>query len=417
MTTTSFAALAARPVPTDHGERTREFHARLHALPASTFAFDRRMAEGYYADAYFPRSARVLAFAGKDPVVRLQLFAKKHGVIAGVYEAIRMIQTQLARGSAATRCRFRDIEIDTLMDGDPVSPRETVMHIRVPYRAIAHLETTYLGVLARRTLVATNTRRVIEAANGKPVIFMAARHDDWRVEVPDGYAALVGGAGAVSTDANGAWWGERGVGTMPHALIACFNGDTVAATVEYYRYVRAKEPGLQVMSLVDYDNDVIDTSLAVARRMRELFGDGALWAVRVDTSEMVVDRSLEGREAEFPGEKLHGVTAPLIRELRKALDDDGHTGVQICVSGGFTPTKIASFEEGKVPADLYGVGSSLLGHNNGERDGLVNGFDFTADIVTVDGRDESKFGRGRRDNGRLIHLDHPLLDQLEQENR
>ena len=59
-------------------------------------------------------------------------------------------------------------------------------------------------VLARRTLVATNTRRVIEAANGKPVIFMAARHDDWRVEVPDGYAALVGGAGAVSTDANGA---------------------------------------------------------------------------------------------------------------------------------------------------------------------------------------------------------------------
>jgi hypothetical protein len=47
----------------------------------------------------------------------------------------------------------------------------------------------------------------------------------------------------------------------------------------------------------------------------------------------------------------------------------------------------------------------------------VNGFDFTADIVTVDGRDESKFGRGRRDNGRLIHLDHPLLDQLEQENR
>jgi nicotinate phosphoribosyltransferase len=139
MTTTSFAALAARPVPTDHDGRTREFHSRLHALPASTFAFDRRMADGYYADAYFPRSARVLAFANKDPVVRLQLFAKKHGVIAGVYEAIRMIQTQLARGSAATRCRFRDIEIDTLMDGDPVTPRETVMHIRVPYRAIAHL--------------------------------------------------------------------------------------------------------------------------------------------------------------------------------------------------------------------------------------------------------------------------------------
>jgi nicotinate phosphoribosyltransferase len=409
---TSFATLAARPVPTDHAERTREFHARLQALPAGTFAFDPRMAEGYYADAYFPRSARVLAFSGMDPVVRLQLFAKKEGVLAGVYEAVRMIQTQLARGPAATLCRFRDVEIDTLMDGDRVAPRETVMHIRVPYRAVAHLETTYLGVIARRTLVATNTRRVIEAANGKPVIFMAARHDDWRVEVPDGYAALVGGAKSVSTDANGAWWGERGVGTMPHALIACFNGDTVAATVAYFRYVQANEPGLSVMSLVDYDNDVIGTSLAVARRMRDLFGDGALWAVRVDTSEMVVDRSLQGREQEFPGEKLEGVTAPLVRELRRALDADGHTGVQICVSGGFTPRKIDQFESAGVPADLYGVGSSLLGHNKGDVDGLVNGFDFTADIVTVDGRDESKFGRERRDNPRLVHLDHPLLDEL-----
>ena len=415
--TTSFAALAARPIPHDHAARTREFHERLHALPASTFAFDPRMADGYYADAYFPRSARVLAFTGMDPVVRLQLFAKKNGTLAGVYEAIRMIQTQLATGSAATRCRFRDVEIDTLMDGDLVTPRETVMHIRVPYRAIAHLETTYLGVIARRTLVATNTRRVIEAANGKPVIFMAARHDDWRVEVPDGYAALVGGAGGVSTDANGAWWGERGVGTMPHALIACFNGDTVAATVAYYRHVQANEPGLKVMSLVDYDNDVIGTSLAVARRMRELFGVGALWAVRVDTSEMVVDKSLQGREAEFAGQRLNGVTAPLVRELRKALDAEGHTAVQICVSGGFTPTKIGQFETAEVPVDLYGVGSSLLGHNNGESDGLVNGFDFTADIVTVDGREESKFGRERRDNSRLIHLDHTLLDGLETASR
>ena len=65
-------------------------------------------------------------------------------------------------------------------------------------------------------------RRVIDAAAGKPVIFMGARHDDWRVQTPDGYAAMVGGAGSVSSDAGGAWWGARGVGTMPHAMIAAF---------------------------------------------------------------------------------------------------------------------------------------------------------------------------------------------------
>jgi hypothetical protein len=59
--------------------------------------------------------------------------------------------------------------------------------------------------------------------------------------------------------------------------------------------------------------------------------------------------------------------------------------------------------------DFYGVGSSLLGHNNGEADGLLNGFDFTADIVAIDGRAQSKTGRERRDNRRFITVDVPTV--------
>ena len=36
--------------------------------------------------------------------------------------------------------------------------------------------------------------RVLEAANGKPIIFMPARHDHHRVQTGDGYAAFVAGA-------------------------------------------------------------------------------------------------------------------------------------------------------------------------------------------------------------------------------
>ncbi len=53
---------------------------------------------------------------------------------------------------------------------------------------------SYLGVLARRTLITTNVVRVLEAANGKPIIFMPARHDHHRVQTGDGYAAYVAGA-------------------------------------------------------------------------------------------------------------------------------------------------------------------------------------------------------------------------------
>lgn len=231
-----------RPTPVDASARAEMLYDRLARMPASLFQFDPRMREGWYADRYFLRSAATLAHDGRDPVVRMQVFAKQEGVIAGVYETLRLLQTQLAPDAGGQRTDFRALEVTTLLDGDLVAPWETAMHITGPYRAFAHLETAALGILARRSLIATNVRRTIMAANGKPVIFMGARHDDWRVQTPDGYAALVGGAGSVSSNAGGAWWGEEGVGTMPHALIAAFGGDVVAATLAFTRYMCDREP-------------------------------------------------------------------------------------------------------------------------------------------------------------------------------
>ena len=58
-------------------------------------------------------------------------------------------------------------------------------------------------------------------------------------------------------------------------------------------------------------------------------------------------------------------------------------------SGGFDPERIQAFEEEGVPVDAYGVGAALF-------DGR---FDFTADIVQVDGKPQSRqagsFGRTR----------------------
>jgi len=77
--------------------------------------------------------------------------------------------------------------------------------------------------------------------------------------------------------------------------------------------------------------------------------------------------------------------------VRRALDRQGFDGVRIVVSGGFTVEKIRAFEEAGVPVDSYGVGSSLF---NGH-------YDFTADIVRVNGRAQHKAGREERPNPRL----------------
>ena len=112
-----------------------------------------------------------------------------------------------------------------------------MLTIEGDYTLFAHLETVYLGVLTRRTLITTNVERVVEAADGKPIIFMPARHDHHRVQTGDGYAAYVAGAMVgqsigVTSDAQASWWGGRGVGTVPHALIAAYGGNTVLAATK-----------------------------------------------------------------------------------------------------------------------------------------------------------------------------------------
>ena len=360
------AAPAAPPDPIRHAER----------LDPAIFDFPvEKMRDGYYSDKYFVRARDLLLARGRVPSVTMQFFQKREAVVAGTDEAIGMLKMCLTRGYD-----FGDLEVRALRDGDRARPWETVMFVTGPYPAFVHLETLCAGVLGRRTRIATNTRGVVEAAWPKPIMFFPARHDHWRVQTGDGWAAHVAGAIGVSTDAQASWWGSSGIGTVPHGLIAAFGGDTVAATLALAESL----PGeVRIVSLVDFDNDSIGTSLAVARALGE-----RLWGVRLDTSGTMVDRCLEGEMGDFDP---RGVNPRLVYKVRDALDGAGFGHVRIVASGGFDAAKIRAFEEAGVPVDQYGVGSSLM----------RGGFDYTADIVVVEGRPVSKAGRWHRPNERL----------------
>jgi len=336
-----------------------------------------KMRAGWYTDAYFNHTRATLLEDGRHPRVVMQVFQKQHAYLGGMDEAIAVLKLCAER--------YEDLEVHALYDGDTIEPYEPVLTIEGDYTTFAHLETVYLGVLARRTLITTNVVNVLRAANGKPVIFMAARHDHHRVQTGDGYAAyvagqLVGAEIGVTTDEQASWWGGRGLGTVPHALIASYGGDTVAAARHFADWA---SPEMNITVLVDFDNDSVATALDVARALGP-----RLWGVRLDTSESLVDRSLWEELGDF---RPTGVNPRLVRKVRAALDEAGFAGVRIVVSGGFTVEKIRDFEENGVPVDAYGVGSSLIRGSN----------DFTADIVLTDGKPSAKFGRRLRDNPRL----------------
>ncbi len=336
-----------------------------------------KMRAGWYTDAYFNHARATLLEDGRHPRVVVQVFQKNDAWLGGMDEAIAILRL----------CSHDpgDLTIRALHDGDRIEPWEPVLTIEGDYTGFAHLETVYLGTLARRTLITTNVVRVLEAANGKPIIFMPARHDHHRVQAGDGYAAYVAGRITgfeigVTSDEQASWWGGRGIGTVPHSLIAAFDGDTVLAA---RRFAEWAPPDMSVTVLVDFDNDSVRTALEVAETLGE-----RLWGVRLDTSEALVDRSLWQELGDF---EPTGVNERLVRKVRAALDGAGFGHVRIVASGGFTVEKIRAFEERGVPVDAYGVGSSLIRGAN----------DFTADVVVTDGKPSGKFGRRLRDNGRL----------------
>src|SRR3990167_8163981 len=187
-----------------------------------------RMRSGYYSDKYFVRTREILLADHYRPQVTMQVFGKRHAFLGGVDEAIAILKL--------CAVEWNDLAVHALYDGDEVEPFEVVLQIEGAYDAFAHLETLYLGVLSRRTRVGTNTRRVVEAARPKEVMFFPARHDHWLVQTGDGYAAHIAGAIGVSTDAQASWWGSEGVGTVPHGLIAAYGGDTVQASRKFAEY-------------------------------------------------------------------------------------------------------------------------------------------------------------------------------------
>ena len=347
-------------------------------LPAEIFELPvEKMREGYYTDAYFNHTRQVLLRDGRHPRVVMQVFQKKHSYLGGIDESLAVLRL--------CADEWDDLTVHALYDGDELEPYEPVLTIEGDYTGFAHLETVYLGVLARRTLITSNVVRVLEAANGKPIIFMPARHDHHRVQTGDGYAAYIAGqiVGAeigVTSDAQASWWGGRGVGTVPHALIAAYGGNTVLAATKFAEWAPAD---LNVVVLVDFENESVKTALEVARALGP-----RLWGVRLDTSGQLVDRSLWDEMGDF---EPRGVNERLVRKVREALDRDGFERVKIVASGGFDAQRIAEFERREVPIDSYGVGSALIRGEN----------DFTSDIVMTDGRPSAKAGRRYRSNPRL----------------
>ena len=351
-----------------------------------------KIRKGYYSAVYFNRTKQILLNEQNTRNVTMQLFQKQdNATVCGIEVVSELLKEAVGYYENEIWVdKSSEITLEALKDGEITNSRETVAHIKGPYVYFAHLESVYLGILARLTKIATNTKSVVESANGKPVLFFADRFDLFVNQELDGIAAKMGGVTGVATPAQAHLLQIDPSGTIPHALIAVSNGSTIEAAEKFTKNF----PDSPLIVLVDFENDCVKTSLEIAKHFKD-----KLWGVRLDTSEQLIDKSLENTgmnhlEGQNP-KQTHGVTPQLVRNVRFTLNENGFEHVKIVVSGGFNKQKIEMFEKEKTPVDVYGVGSSLLKGN----------IDFTADIVKVEAEKIAKVGREYKPSKKLQVID------------
>jgi len=423
-----------------------------------------KIRNGWYSDKYFCNNVFMLerlsregyTFQGESDIkdvdcsmvrngdleVEMQIFTRRQpfSLVAGLDEALAILKECTGYYENDRFINTYDqLEVEAVQDGTFVHYKgnslevEPVMKIRGRYRDFAKLETVLLGVIAEPTRIATNVYNTLVASQSKEILFFPARFTHYKLQALHGYAYSVAVQAHnakfgkknyrfVSTDEQGSWWGAEGVGTIAHATICSFLGDTAETMIQFCRIMPQE---VARIALIDYKNDCLGESRKIMGRMfakyLELMIAGKieeatcykLYAVRPDTSANMIDVSLCTPTATIAIDG--GVSPRLIRNLRHALDSAYQEwdvpseyldmakkwckSVLIAVTGGFTIAKITEFERNDVPVDIYGVGSSLI-ENSKETNN-----DFTADIVRVKIHDEwrhlAKIGRCVCENSNL----------------
>lgn len=358
---------------------------------------------GDWTDAYFNRTRGIVEKFG-DCRVTYAIFMRRP-VVSAPRLAIKWLEGVAAERGAA-------VEIDLCYEeGRWVGAGEVLMYITGPFAQLVDLETLLLQKIGPACVAAYNAAAMCMDLPKVSFLAMDARHcAGTEMAEQMAYAASVGSrrakqkenaAGFIgnATNATAHYFGlERGLGTMPHALIG-YAGSTLRAAEMFHE----TWPNENLTVLVDYFGREVTDSLEVCGRFADLSAEGRI-LVRLDTpgsrfcegldpaaSYAVLDRhvprAIRGYRTEEELRDLvgPGVSAAAIWYMRDRLDEAGFDKVRIVASSGFGPHKCKTMAIAEVPVDVIGTGSYLP-------DRWAETY-ATADIVEYNGEQRVKVGR------------------------
>ena len=220
-------------------------------------------------------------------------------------------------------------------EGTVIYPNEPVLVVTAPMIDAQLVETAILAQVNHQSLIATKTRRIVRAAQGRSVSdFGARRAHNMDAAVYGARAAYIGGAGGTATVLSGQMFGIPVSGTMAHSWVMYHDS-------EYESFKRYAEiyPDDTVLLIDTYDVLKSGTPNAIrcAKDVLEPMGK-RLKGVRLDSGDL----------------------AYLTKEVRKMLDEAGLEDCRIIASNSLDEYSIQSIIEQGGKIDAFGVGERLI---------------------------------------------------------
>jgi nicotinate phosphoribosyltransferase len=230
--------------------------------------------------------------------------------------------------------RFKG-DIYAFKEGTIMYPNEPVITVIAPIIDAQLVETAILTQINHQSLIATKTRRIVSAANGRIVSdFGARRAHNIDAAVYGARAAYIGGASTTSNVMAGKQFGIPVSGTMAHSWVMFYKNE-----YEAFKHYAESYPDATVLLVDTYDviQSGIPNAIRVAKEVLKPMGK-KLKGVRLDSGDL----------------------AYLSKKVRGMLDDAGLHDCKIFVSNSLDEYTITSILNQGGEIDGFGVGERLI---------------------------------------------------------
>lgn len=306
------------------------------------------MAKGYWYNGLADRKASFYLYYREPP------FQHPYVITAGLEAVVEFIQNfrfssediqylaglQNEKGGSLFETPFLNYlqhirfsgSLEAVPEGTAVFPFNPILRLDGPIVQVQLLETGLLNLINFSSLAATKAARIVQAAQGDPVLEFGYR----RAQGPDGAlsasrAAYIGGCHATSNVRAGRAFGIPLRGTHAHSWVLCFEDERIA----FQKYADS-QPDNCVFLVDTYD------TLAGLKHA-------------IETGKM-----MRAQGFEMNGVRLDsGNLAHLSKMARQMLDEAGFPKVAIVASNDLDEYRIRQLKKEGAPIRVWGVGTRL----------------------------------------------------------